>query len=94
MATALESAERKRRELLTDVAHELRTPLATVEGYLEGLADGVVPADPEIWSLLRAETGRLRRLVDDLAKVSRAELSRSSVERVLTDNAKAYHSHL
>lgn len=73
MATALESAERKRRELLTDVAHELRTPLATVEGYLEGLADGVVPADRETWSLLQAETGRLRRLVDDLAKVSRAE---------------------
>ncbi len=73
MATALESAERKRRELLTDVAHELRTPLATVEGYLEGLVDGVVPADRETWSLLQAETGRLRRLVDDLAKVSRAE---------------------
>ena len=73
MATALESAERKRRELLSDVAHELRTPLATVEGYLEGLADGVVPADRETWSLLRNETGRLRRLVDDLAKVSRAE---------------------
>lgn len=73
MATALESAEGKRRELLTDVAHELRTPLATVEGYLEGLADGVVPADGETWSLLQAETGRLRRLVDDLAKVSRAE---------------------
>ena len=73
MAGALESAERKRRELLTDVAHELRTPLATVEGYLEGLADGVVPADAATWSLLQAETGRLRRLVDDLAKVSRAE---------------------
>lgn len=73
MATALESAERKRRELLSDVAHELRTPLATLEGYLEGLADGVVPASPETWSLLQAETGRLRRLVDDLAKVSRAE---------------------
>ena len=73
MATALESAEQKRRELLTDVAHELRTPLATVEGYLEGLADGVVPADRKTWSLLQAETGRLRRLVDDLAKVSRAE---------------------
>ncbi len=62
MATALESAERKRRELLTDV-----------EGYLEGRADGVVPADHETWHLLQAETARLRRLVDDLAKVSRAE---------------------
>ena len=73
MATALESAERKRRELLTDVAHELRTPLATVEGYLEGLADGIVPADETTWSLLQAETSRLRRLVDDLTKVSQAE---------------------
>ena len=73
MATTLESAEQKRRELLTDVAHELRTPLATVEGYLEGLADGVVTPNGTTWSLLLAETGRLRRLVDDLAKVSRAE---------------------
>lgn len=73
MAASLDSAERRRRELLADVAHELRTPLATLEGYVEGLADGVVAPGEETWSLLRAETRRLARLVEDLGRVSRAE---------------------
>lgn len=73
MAASLESAERRRRELLSDVAHELRTPLATIEGYVEGLRDGVVAADPSTWELLQTETRRLGRLVDDLQEVSRAE---------------------
>ncbi len=73
MAIALQSAEQKRRELLTDVAHELRTPLATIDAYLEGLADGVVEPGPDTWTLLRAETGRLGRLTEDVTKVSRAE---------------------
>jgi signal transduction histidine kinase len=73
MAQALESTERRRQALLADVAHELRTPLATLEGYVEGLADGVVAADPEAWTVLRAELVRLRRLVEDLETVSRAE---------------------
>ncbi len=73
LAESLESAERKRRELLADVAHELRTPLATIEGYVEGLADGVVAPGEEAWSALETEAQRLRRLVDDLSKVSRAE---------------------
>ena len=73
MAASLEAAEHRRRELLADVAHELRTPLATLEGYLEGIADGVLPADPATVSALRAETRRIERLIEDLAKVSRAE---------------------
>ena len=73
MAAALESAERRRRELLSDVAHELRTPLATIEGYVEGLRDGVVASDAATWAILGTETGRLRRLVDDLQTVSRVE---------------------
>jgi len=73
MAAALESAEERRRRLLTDLAHELRTPLATIDGYLEGLADGVVAATPETWTVMRRESTRLRRLVDDLQKVSKAE---------------------
>jgi signal transduction histidine kinase len=73
MAAALESAEERRRRLLADLAHELRTPLATIDGYLEGLADGVVAATPETWTVMRRESTRLRRLVDDLQKVSRAE---------------------
>lgn len=73
MAGSLESAESRRRQLLNDVAHELRTPLATIAGYVEGLADGVVPSSAETWSVLTEESRRLKRLVDDLQKVSRAE---------------------
>jgi signal transduction histidine kinase len=73
MAAALESTERRRQALLADLAHELRTPLATLEGYVEGLADGVVAADQAAWSVLQGELVRLRRLVEDLETVSRAE---------------------
>ena len=73
MAASLESAELRRRQLLGDLAHELRTPLATIEGYVEGVRDGVVPAAAPTWRVLETETARLRRLVDDLQKVSRAE---------------------
>ncbi len=73
MAASLERAEDVRRQLLADVAHELRNPLATVESYLEALADGVLPADPENWTAIRAETARLSRLVNDLQRVSRAQ---------------------
>ena len=73
MAASLEHAEQIRRQLLADVAHELRTPLATVESYVEALADGVLATDDENWGVIRAETTRLNRLVDDLQKVSRAQ---------------------
>ncbi len=73
MAEALETSERRRQRLLADLAHELRTPLATIDGYVEGVADGVMAADHETWKVLRTETVRLRRLVDDLNAVSRAE---------------------
>lgn len=73
MAGSLEATERRRMQLVGDVAHELRTPLATLDGYLEGLQDSVVEASPDTWTLLRRETGRLNRLVDDLAQLWRAE---------------------
>ena len=73
MAASLEATERRRVELVGDVAHELRTPLATLDGYLEGLEDGVIPAVPATWSLLRGETSRLARLVGDLQQLWRAE---------------------
>lgn len=73
MAGSLEATERRRLELVGDVAHELRTPLATLDGYLEGLEDGVVQPSAETWFLLRAETSRLTRLVNDLSELWRAE---------------------
>ena len=85
MAGALESTEQRRRELLSDVAHELRTPVATLSGYVEGLRDGVVAPEPRTWQLLHAETSRLGRLVDDLGKVSRAEERQLDLRLVRSD---------
>jgi signal transduction histidine kinase len=73
MAGSLEATERRRLQLVGDVAHELRTPLTTLDGYLEGLEDGVIEPSPDTWRLLRAETGRLTRLVADLSELWRAE---------------------
>mgnify|MGYP001614692875 CR=1 FL=1 len=73
MAESLESTERRRVELVGDVAHELRTPLATLDGYLEGLEDGVIEPSETTWTLLRGETARLSRLVNDLQELWRAE---------------------
>jgi signal transduction histidine kinase len=73
MAVSLEATERRRLQLVGDVAHELRTPLTTLDGYLEGLEDGVVAPTPQTWQLLRAETSRLTRMVNDLSELWRAE---------------------
>jgi len=72
MAVALQDTEHRRRELLADLAHELRTPIATVESFLEGIEDEVIPAAPDTWRTMREQTRRLRRLVDDIDQVSRA----------------------
>lgn len=73
MAASLESTERRRLQLVGDVAHELRTPLATIDGYLEGIEDGVIRPSDATWSLLRGETARLTRIVNDLQELWRAE---------------------
>lgn len=80
MASSLEATERRRMELLGDVAHELRTPISTLDGYLEGLLDGVVQPSQETWVSLRDETGSLRRLADDLRELSRAEARQLSLK--------------
>jgi two-component system sensor histidine kinase BaeS len=77
MAVSLQRIEALRRELVANVAHELRTPLSTLQGYLEGLRDGVVPVNRETLASLHEEVLRLVRLVDTLQQLSRfdAQLS-------------------
>jgi len=73
MAERLQAVETTRRRLLADLAHEMRTPLATLDAYLEAIEDGVVVMDPQTVALLRAQTSRLGRLTEDVTAVSRAE---------------------
>jgi signal transduction histidine kinase len=73
MAAHLEQIETTRRDLIGNVAHELRTPLATIKGYTEGLIDGVLPADAATFQHIYRETERMQRLVHDLQELSRVE---------------------
>jgi two-component system sensor histidine kinase BaeS len=73
MAARLEQTEAMRRDLIGDVAHELRTPLSSIKGYMEGLIDGVLPADAATYQQLYREADRLERLVHDLQELSRVE---------------------
>jgi histidine kinase len=73
MAEKLEHTEEMRRQLIGDVAHELRTPLTTIQGSMEGLIDGVLPADEETFQNVYREATRLQKLVRDLQELSRVE---------------------
>lgn len=73
MASQLEKSEKLRRRLLDDVAHEVRTPVAILAAYLEGLEDGVETLNPQTVAVLRDQGSRLERLAADLSAVTRAE---------------------
>jgi signal transduction histidine kinase len=90
MAARLEQTENMRRQLIGDVTHELRTPLTTIKGSMEGLIDGVLPANDETYTQIYHEADRLQRLVNDLQELSRVEarayelhLSRTSLAEVV-----------
>jgi signal transduction histidine kinase len=73
MADNLERNERLRRNMVADIAHELRTPLSNLRGYLEAIVDGVVKPDDDAIRSLNEEASSLSRLVDDLQEVSLAD---------------------
>lgn len=73
LAQTLEDTEQERLRLISEVAHELRTPLATIKGYMEGLVDGVFPASDEVFIATGREAARLERLAADLSELSRVE---------------------
>ena len=79
MAAALADAEALRQQLIADVSHELKTPLASIKGYMEGLQDGVIAPTPETFQLVHREADRLQRLVHDLQELSRAEASQLQI---------------
>jgi two-component system sensor histidine kinase BaeS len=87
MLGRLQRSEDTRRRLLADVTHELRTPVAVLQGNLEALVDGVYPADSEHLAPLIEETQVLSRLIDDLRTLSLAESGALELHREPTDIA-------
>lgn len=81
MAGRLAHTEDTRRRLLSDLAHELRTPVATLTAYLEGLEDGVTAWNADTRTVLADQVLRLSRLAQDMDAVSRAEEGRLTLER-------------
>jgi len=79
LGETLQETEARRMRLIGEVAHEMRTPLTVIDGYVEGFIDGVIPSGPEELGHLSQETRRLRRLADDLAQLSRAEEGRLDI---------------
>ena len=85
MAEDLERLETTRRNLMADVAHELRTPLSVLKGNLRALLDGVRPMGEDEVALLYEQTNHLNRLVDDLRELSLAEAHQLTLNLQPTD---------
>jgi signal transduction histidine kinase len=81
MAESLESNDLRRRELLADIAHELRTPLSILQGRLEGIVDGIYPAAPDQIAPALEEAYLLERLVEDLRTLTQAESGQLHFDR-------------
>ncbi|MFN8087598.1 MAG: HAMP domain-containing sensor histidine kinase [Mycobacterium sp.] len=79
MAQRLQAVESTRRQLFGDLAHEIRTPVAVLEAYLEAVEDGVKTLDPQTIAMLREQTGRLVRFAADAAALAQAEEAHAAI---------------
>jgi signal transduction histidine kinase len=80
MAERRATAERLRRDLVSDVAHELRSPLTNLRCQIEALQDGLAPASPEVFDSLHEEARLLETLIDDLQDLALAEAGQLELE--------------
>lgn len=87
MAAATQEQDQLRRNLVADVAHELRTPIAVLQAGHEAMLDGVSEPTPEHLGSLRDEVLRLARMVDDLQRLASAEAAALQLTRVRRDLA-------
>jgi signal transduction histidine kinase len=85
MSARLAARDEQRRRLLADVSHELRTPLTVIQGNVEGMLDGLYPADRDHLERVLAETRQLERLIEDLRTLSLAEAGSLPLHREPTD---------
>jgi two-component system sensor histidine kinase BaeS len=82
MADSLRKIERLRKTMMIDVAHELRTPLSNIQGYLEALIDEVVPRTKDTFELLHEETLRLTHLVEDILRLAKADAAKETLDLI------------
>jgi signal transduction histidine kinase len=87
MAEHLQANDEQRRAMLADVSHELRTPITVIQGNVEGILDGMYPADEAHLKSIMEETQILSRLVDDLRTMALAESGSLQLKREPTDLA-------
>ncbi len=80
MATDLQRANKVQRQMIADIAHELRTPLSNIRGYIEAVRDKVIAPDEETVATLDAEALLLSRLVDDLQDISIVEAGQMTLD--------------
>jgi signal transduction histidine kinase len=85
MADDLTQAEQLRRNLVADVAHELRTPLSNIQGHLEAIRDGLLPPEPATFDSIYEEVLLLARLVEDLQELTLAEAGQLTLVRQSAD---------
>jgi signal transduction histidine kinase len=85
MSEELENLERTRRDLVANVSHELKTPIAAIRAHLENLLDGVERPDPRTLEVMLVQTERLGRLVEQLLDLSRLESGEMPLERRSVD---------
>ena len=94
MASSLEHNDRERRDMLADIAHELRTPLSVIRGRLEGIIDGIYAENGPQVSTALEQTYMLERLVDDLRLLTLAEKRQLAFDKVNVDVGKLVESVL
>lgn len=85
--------EQARKQLIASISHDLRTPLASIKGYVEGLEDGIVRNEEmqqKYYRVIKSKTDQLDRLIDDLFEFSKFELEQLSIDKSLVNSSEFF----
>lgn len=87
MIVTLENLEKMRRDFVANISHELRTPMTSINGFIEGILDGTIPEDRqrEYLNIVKEEVRRLQRLVSDMLDIARMEAGEVKVNLTAFD---------
>ncbi|MGK0466937.1 ATP-binding protein [Clostridium sp.] len=87
MADSVEKIEKNRRDFISNVSHEIRSPITSIKGFISGILDGVIPEEKEKYylSIAYEEIQRLTRLVNDLLDMSAIEAGKFSLRIMEVD---------